>query len=297
MPNIRIALAAVVVALAILVSVAPAFAQGYDMSLTLPTYGKSGCMVCHGDPNLVRIKGGRLVSFYISPEALKGTAHANILCTACHTDFAYTLPHNAGANWRAVAKSACQNCHKPEAETFSASVHGPGTPTDPKSPAAKYAKPLCGDCHPGHYIPLASKDPAAAAEIHASSLQMCGTCHPASWRNYDDYYHGVAYKQGALDAPACWQCHGTHDIQPTKDRRSKVNPNNLIATCGKCHKDATDAYVVYAPFIHHKSDALSSNPLYAAVQQTGKAIAGAFGSVVDSIKTVFTPQPARAQTR
>ena len=296
-PTLRIAVAAAVATLAILACAASASAQGYDMSLTLPTYGKSGCMVCHGDPNLVRIKGGRLVSFYISPEALKGTAHANVLCTACHTDFAYTLPHNAGANWRAVAKSACQNCHKPEAEEFSRSIHGPGQSVSPTSSAAGYARPLCGDCHPGHYIPLASKDPAAAAQIHASSKQMCGNCHPAFWLDYDDYYHGAAYKQGAADAPACWQCHGTHDIQPTKDRRSQVNPNNLVTTCGKCHKGASEGYTAYAVVIHRKSDALSSNPLYAVIQQTGKAIAGAFGGVFGSIRTVFTPQSAKAQTR
>jgi len=289
----RIVVVAAVVTLAVLASVASAFAQGYDMSLTLPTYGKSGCMVCHGDPNLVRIKGGRLVSFYISPEALKGTAHANVLCTACHTDFAYTLPHGAGANWRAVAKSACQGCHKPEADEFSRSIHGPGAPLDPKSSAANYAKPLCGDCHPGHYIPLARKNLAAAVEIHGTAREMCGNCHPVFWRNYDDYYHGVAYKQGALDAPACWQCHGTHNIQPTRERTSQVNPNNLVPTCGKCHKGATDAYTVYAAVIHRKSDVLSSNPLYAAIQQTGEAIAGFF----DSFRTVLAPQPAKAQTR
>ena len=293
----RIVTILAVVAVIVTAAAAIALAAGYDMSLTLPTYGKSGCMVCHGDPNLVRIKAGKAVSYYISPEALKGTAHANVLCTACHTDFAYTLPHSAGANWRQVAKSSCQNCHKTESEKFAASVHGPGAPDNPKSSAVNKVKPLCGDCHPGHYIPLASKDPAAAAEIHGSAKKMCGTCHPAFWDNYDDYYHGAAYKQGAADAPACWQCHTTHSIQPASDRRSSVNPNNLVNTCSQCHKGTTPAYTGYAAFIHRKSDVLTRNPLYAVVQRTGEAIAGVFGGLFGSIQSVVAPQSAKAQTR
>ena len=29
---------------------------------------------------------------------------------------------------------------------------------------------------------------------------LCADCHPDYWDNYNDYYHGAAYKRGATDA-------------------------------------------------------------------------------------------------
>jgi len=36
----------------------------------------------------------------------------------------------------------------------------------------------------------------------------------------------------------CASCHGTHNIQPSSDPRSTVNPMNLSRTCGQCHRGA-----------------------------------------------------------
>ncbi len=89
----------------------------YDLDFTLPTAGKSGCMVCHGDPNLVKLSSESTSSIFIDPAVLANTAHADTVCTGCHLDFAYQTPHQnvtAGATWVDVAKSACKNCHSNE---------------------------------------------------------------------------------------------------------------------------------------------------------------------------------------
>jgi cytochrome b subunit of formate dehydrogenase len=43
-------------------------------------------------------------------------------------------------------------------------------------------------------------------------------------------------------AANCSSCHGVHDILPSSDPRSTVNPANLDATCGKCHKGVTQKF-------------------------------------------------------
>ena len=267
-------------------------ASGYDMSLTLPSYGKSGCMVCHGDPNLVRIKNGKIVSYYMSQKAIDHSAHAKVACTACHSDFAFTLPHKPNGNWQETAKSSCRSCHPREWDAWVASVHGPTT-----TPGKKYTgppKPSCGDCHGGHYIGDYDKDPAAKAALHASAGKICGDCHQDYWKNYDDYYHGAAYRKGAQDAPACWDCHGAHAVLPSSNPDSPTNKDNLPKTCSKCHQGTSETYTQYATIIHKKDSLLAANPVYAVVKQTTTTIGDAFASFVQQLRAAFSPQPAKA---
>jgi 5-methylcytosine-specific restriction endonuclease McrA len=242
----------------------------YDLSFTLPTAGKSGCMVCHGDPNLVRIQAGKAVSMWIDSAVLANSVHANIQCTGCHLDFAYSAPHAQSGNdaWRDVAKAACKNCHEDAFAAYSKGVHSPApTPAGTKAVATSSGVtrlPLCGDCHGSHDIQKLKDNPAGQEALHARGKQVCGECHQDYWDNYDDYYHGAAYKRGAPDAPACWQCHGAHDILPSSDRASAVNPDNLVETCGQCHhNDPNETYTSYSQFIHTRSEQVAANPLMA----------------------------------
>jgi hypothetical protein len=255
----------------------------YDLDWTLPTAGKSGCLVCHGDPGLVRIIDGQTVNLYVDSEVLKTSAHKNITCTDCHLDFAYKAPHgnvvSNGDAWKAIAKSSCQNCHKDALLQYANSAHSPanrtGTSTSPvgapDSSAPGKPKPLCGDCHGGHDIP-AKDDKQAQREEHASAAEVCGQCHEKWASDYSDYYHGAAYARGAPDAPACWQCHNTHLILPSSDRNSWTNPDNLVTTCGQCHLAANRAYTAYGQFVHHRRETLQANPVYKMVSAARSAV-------------------------
>jgi len=267
----------------------------YDLDWTLPTAGKSGCNVCHGDPALVRIQDGRTVSLYVDTAELQGSAHKNVPCTSCHVDFAYKTPHDTivknGDEWRAVAKLSCKNCHKEAFSLFSNGAHSPaGQPGEtsstvggPDSSAPGKPRPLCGDCHGGHAIP-SKEDTAGKEAVHASAMTMCGECHVESSENYHDYYHGAPYQEGAADAPACWQCHETHQVLPADDRRSSVNENNLPDTCATCHAGEVDEeFLDYVPLIHSAEELHQENPLYAAVA----SVRGAFRSALDSIGSLF----------
>jgi hypothetical protein len=261
----------------------------WNLDWTLPTAGKSGCLVCHGDPNLVRIIDGKTVSLWVSTEVLQGSAHKNVPCTECHVDFAYKTPHDTiiqnGPEWRAVAKLACKNCHRDAFSQYANGAHSPaGRPGDtstvgaPTSSAPGKPRPLCGDCHGGHAIP-SKTDTAAMEAVHASGLDMCGKCHEKAAYTYSDYYHGAAYKRGAADAPACWQCHNTHQILASKDRRSWTNAINLVDTCGQCHKGVNEEYTTYAALVHRKEATLQQNPVYAIANSAKQAIGNAFYQV------------------
>jgi hypothetical protein len=247
---------------------APSGSGGYALDFTLPTFGKSGCMVCHGDPNLVVAKGDSTKSFWVDETAYSHSAHAGVVCTGCHIDYGYKAPHGQiTGDWRAIAKQACKNCHPNEFRDWSSGAHAP-TPTADRKPDPKAAnKPLCGDCHGGHDMAVLKNNPAGRAQVRAQAQQMCGRegCHADYWANFNDYYHGAAYKTGAEDAPACWTCHGAHALLKSNDRFSPTNNANLGAanSCGTagCHSDANSAYASYAPMIHGRAKIAAQNPI------------------------------------
>ena len=273
----------------------------YNLDWTIGTAGKSGCMVCHGDKNLQRIIGGIAVSMYVDTQALQNSAHAQLLCTDCHLDFAYKVPHASGQapseNWRTVAKSACKGCHQQEFLDWAKSAHslsvsgaigGVGS-VDANalgragSSAPGQPRPLCGDCHDGHTIPN-KNDAAGEAAVHASGIAMCGKCHKETAANYNDYYHGAAYRRGAPDAPACWQCHNTHLVLPSSDKLSATYPDTLVATCSQCHRNAGPGYVQYGQLVHQKQAVLQKNPIYSVVDTATTAIENMFRSFMSAFR-------------
>lgn len=274
---------------AALLAAAPALAQPaasvnatapYALDFTLPTEGKAGCTVCHGDPNLSRLQGGVKKSFFIDPELYAATTHGETQCVGCHLEFAYTAPHEGDKDWQSTAKSACKNCHQDQFLSFGLGAHRRSIEVT-GTPAAdtQLKKPLCGDCHGSHYMETLTDSPEGKAAIHARGWEVCGRCHEDTWASYDDYYHGAAYKRGAKDAPSCWDCHGWHDILPSSDRNSRVNEVHLVETCGQsgCHSGVDENYVEYAAAIHGKRDVKLENPIYSVVRRVFKAIAGLFG--------------------
>ncbi len=261
---------------------------GYALDFTLPTYGKAGCLVCHGDANLVISKGAGNRTFWIDQRRYVASAHGTILCTGCHVDYGYKAPHKPSTDYRTTAKQACKGCHADQFRDYSLGAHAV-RPTEGGRPDPKAAsKPLCGDCHGSHDMPKLKDDPAGQAALHASGGEMCGRkgCHAEFWDNYDDYYHGAAYKAGAQDAPACWDCHGAHTVLATKNKLSPTNVTQLKTTCSgppapgrqyTCHEGATAAYSTYTELIHGKKEVVGSNPVVKLLSGLTGAVGGLFG--------------------
>lgn len=258
----------------------------FKLDFTLPTYGKSGCTVCHADPNLVRLSADTTVSLFVDPELMALGPHKETLCTGCHIDFAYKTPHEVGngESWRAVAKLQCASCHEQQAADQARSAHSsavrPGK--QPAKPATGTIDvPLCGDCHGGHDV-ISSAEMTSSAAFKTSGIVMCGgECHEEYTTNYRDYYHGAAYQAGAPDAPACWDCHTAHMPLPKESRQSSIHENNLDETCGQegCHTDVDETFLEYAPFIHYRTESQESVAVWSAYQKTRQIIDGALGTV------------------
>ena len=84
---------------------------------------------------------------------------------------------------------------------------------------------------------------------HAAQLPLvhCGNCHSDVAAAYQT--HGGIQETADHLFPACWDCHGTHDIRPGSDPQSRVAPGNLAATCADCHADSAIVGQYHIPMI------------------------------------------------
>jgi len=171
-------------------------------------------------------------------------------CSDCHGS------HGIQPAWRAQSKvshwnvvGTCAQCHKEIARQFNESVHGAALRNGARD------APDCINCHGEHLI-LDPRNPASALNAANISAQTCARCHgdarlalryglPADRvPSYADSYHGLALREGSLTAANCASCHGVHDILPSSDPRSTVNPANLAKTCGQCHTGVNEKFAI-----------------------------------------------------
>lgn len=162
-------------------------------------------------------------------------------CSVCH-GAAHELLRPKSAEFRGKVPDTCGMCHNEVADQFRASVHGQALAKGVTQ------SPICTDCHGEHSI-LAPANKASTVNA-ANVRDTCGNCHgnvqlsrrfhlPADRVvSFDSSFHGLAAKEGNETVANCASCHGVHNILPSADPRSKVNPKNLAATCGKCHQGA-----------------------------------------------------------
>ncbi len=96
----------------------------------------------------------------------------------------------------------------------------------------------CISCH---------KDAAVKNFPHPKKLQPvnCGNCHKKENFQYFTGVHGQAKKLGAPYAPDCKGCHGTHNILPHTNVKSRTYKMNIPALCGRCHKEGASVAKTY----------------------------------------------------
>lgn len=92
----------------------------------------------------------------------------------------------------------------------------------------------CVDCHGSHVMQKGSAPDSKGNKLHIA--ETCSKCHGAIAKKYSGSVHGAALAGGNLDAPACTNCHGEHQIFKHDDPRSRVAAQNLSAqACSPCH--------------------------------------------------------------
>ena len=200
---------------------------------------KPACADCHSEV------AGQFARSIHAEAARKGAAAPD--CAVCHGSPHELLSTDTLAFRKAVPET-CGMCHTDIAEQFQASVHGKAIQ------AGNLSAPLCTDCHGEHSIqsPKNAASPVNPAHIRAT----CGGCHgdvrlarkfglPADRVvTFDASFHGLAAKSGSQTVANCASCHGTHNILPSSDPKSTVNPKNLPATCGHCHPGAGQRFAL-----------------------------------------------------
>lgn len=234
-----------------------------------------GCLQCHGSESLSKNSPTGQKSFMVT--GVGKSAHNDLSCQECHPDFRYDDQEQVSTLWTVNAGDACADCHrtaekgkwKAMVAEYEGSAHYKALTKD--NPNLESA--TCASCHGGHFIYRLEGD-AADARMHLSAYRVCARCHDDEYGTYDDYYHGKAYKKGSLDAPACWDCHGAHAVQPQEEKTSTISEANVANTCGQegCHSGSSEKFGLKAgTLIHGQVGEEDTNPIIKFVRNiTGR---------------------------
>jgi hypothetical protein len=160
--------------------------------------------------------------------------------------------------------ATCGACHAGVLADYSEGVHGRAIKEQ------RMAAPVCADCHTAHEI--------ARVETTGWKLEIikeCGTCHGESLKTYRDTFHGQVTALGFARVARCSSCHGSHKIFSVSDPSSSISEANRVATCRKCHPDASRNFARFSPHADPKDKA--RNPaLYYTARSMSFLIIGIF---------------------
>ena len=207
------------------------------------------CGRCHGDKSLMRKYNLRtdIVINYDKSVHGKGMLEKGLnvtaVCTDCHGAHEIRPPGDPFSRMnRNNIPQTCGRCHEGIYYKYVNSIHG--------SQWAKGNKdvPVCTDCHGEHNI---NAPDTAVSQVNPSNIgNTCSKCHSKKplankynmpvdrLTSFKSSYHGTALQLNSMTVANCASCHGSHDILPSSDPRSSINPDNLPRTCGHCHPQA-----------------------------------------------------------
>jgi len=201
-------------------------------------YFSQACANCHDDVD----------HLYQTGDHAKLIAEGDLnaaTCVDCHGS--HKLEEFGGSRTK-IAQS-CQKCHDPIYQQYQDSIHGEALINEFNPDV-----PTCIDCHENH----ANAGPNEHLDFHLFSPELCAKCHADEemmgrygintdvFESYVADFHGTTitlFEQVAPDQetnkPVCIDCHGVHNILAPTDENSTVIKQNLLATCQRCHEDAT----------------------------------------------------------
>ena len=212
------------------------------------------CGACHGSgqPAPAGVRTIRPIEAYtasVHASAVAGGQHG-ATCSDCHSAHS-SLPASDPASLvhRSNVPATCGACHADVTAQFEQSIHGLAAANGVSD------SPVCTDCHGEHRIlaVAAEGSPVSATNI---PIRVCGPCHSDltlgekyglaadQVPTYADSFHGLAARGGVQRVANCASCHGVHNILPSSDPGSHIHPDNLAATCGRCHAGAGSRFTI-----------------------------------------------------
>ncbi len=219
------------------------------VSVTFATNVPALCARCHreGQKAALRYTGRQheITQHYTESIHGKGLLKSGLTvtatCTNCHTAHG-VLPRTdpeSTVNPKNVP-ATCGKCHHGIQEQFVQSIHSVNITKTGQ------ALPVCSDCHSAHSIRRTDEN-----GFMLDIMNKCGRCHAEIAKTYFDTYHGKVSRLGYTKTAKCYDCHGAHDIQKVTDPRSHLSRANVVATCRKCHSDATRRFAGYLTHATH----------------------------------------------
>jgi cytochrome b subunit of formate dehydrogenase/5-methylcytosine-specific restriction endonuclease McrA len=213
------------------------------------------CGACHGQKFLMESTGNSAQPFVSYQQSVHGRLVENgsqtaAVCTDCHGAHDI-LPANDARSLinKFNVPATCGKCHAGVQTVFMRSIHGQAISR------GNGLAPVCTDCHGIHTIKSPS-DPNSSVSSQNLSRDTCAGCHQGvrltqefgvignRVSTYNDSYHGLASQGGSVVVANCSSCHGVHNILPSSDPHSTINPANLDVTCGQCHKGVTQKFTL-----------------------------------------------------
>ncbi len=212
------------------------------------------CAVCHADEEITernRIVLPNVISHYsesIHSRLIRSGNTEAATCSDCHHGHEILSPLEQHSTiFKPNIPKTCGACHEDALAQYDISLHAQSLNAGNKD------APVCTDCHSEHDI-LKPENPAAPTHGFNVAIEVCSPCHASErlakkygfrWRqvkSFSESYHGLALRGGKSTVANCGSCHGVHDILPSSDPRSRINPANLQETCGACHPNATENF-------------------------------------------------------
>ncbi len=212
------------------------------------------CGGCHDQKLVMEAGGGSTQPFTAYQASVHGRAVANgvekaAVCTDCHGVHDILSARDPKSSiFKFNVPATCGKCHGSVEREFNDSIHGQAIAR------GEWQAPVCTDCHGIHSI-QSHTNPNSSVSAQNLAQNTCARCHEGV-RLSQEYgfpgnrvstylasYHGLASQRGSTVVANCASCHGVHNILPSSDPRSSINPANLIKTCGQCHKGVTAKFV------------------------------------------------------
>jgi len=211
------------------------------------------CGACHSQ-KFVMEDGGlseQMVASYqqsVHGHAVAAGSEKAAVCTDCHgTHEILDAKDSKSPIFKFNVPNTCGHCHEGIAQQFQQSIHGQAIAQ------GNWLAPVCTDCHGIHSI-KSHLDPTSPVAAQNLAQATCARCHEGvrlsqefgvPGRRETTYlasYHGLASRLGSQVVANCASCHGVHNILPSSDPRSTINPANLARTCGQCHPGVTEKF-------------------------------------------------------
>ena len=212
------------------------------------------CGKCHNKEKTKKQEGiskKKLPDMYMESvhwTAVKGGKSA-ATCSDCHGNHNILPASNPDSSTSKIKiLDTCGKCHPKEVEVYTSGSHGSSLLK------GNMDVPTCVLCH-GDHDTMSLRIQASGKRDYAAT-QICMWCHgnkrmmarygldTSQVDSYMSNFHGLAQKGSFGRSATCADCHNAHDALPTDNPKAMMYPANRATTCGKCHGDSTQNFVM-----------------------------------------------------